>query len=98
MDEIEDCLSHTTKCSCGHDVDHLVKFQYYREKAEWGGNYMVIYTGLNHFLPVWKRIIVAVKYILGIDNTYCTFTESMLDASEVERLKDYLNSCFSTGG
>lgn len=57
-----------------------------------------IHTGMNHYLPWYKRLIIGLKYILGIDNTHCMYSECYLkleDASKmIDVLKGYVNSPF----
>lgn len=79
-------VNHITNCSCGADADHRVEFRFYACTRPT----LVVSTGLNHYLSFWKRLGVGVKYILGIDNTRCTYVETCLDADEVKRLRKYL--------
>ena len=57
-----------------------------------------VHTGMNHYLPWYKRLVIAFKYILGIDNTNCIYSESYInveDASKlIDILKTYVNSPF----
>lgn len=89
--EGSESLTHQTKCNCGHDVDHVVSFSYWPDKKY--GGMMCVSTGLNHYLSLWRRIGVAFRYILGIDNTYCTYTETVLDLMEMNNLREYLEKC-----
>ena len=82
-------MKHTCSCDCGIDQDHTVVFRYWRETKPFPST-LTIHTGLNHYLPMWRRLIVAIKYVLGIDNTYCTYTETSLSGKAVSELHDYL--------
>lgn len=82
-------MKHVCSCDCGIDQDHTVVFRYWRETKPFPST-LTIHTGLNHYLPVWRRLIVAIKYVLGIDNTYCTYTETMLDGKAVGELQQWL--------
>lgn len=80
---------HVLSCMCGHDLDHSVVFEYWRAEGSFPST-LTVYTGLNHYLPVWKRLAVAIKYVLGIDNTYCTYTETMIDGEAAANLHHWL--------
>ena len=84
-------LKHICSCECGIDQDHVVVLRYWRAEKSFPST-ITISTGLNHYLPVWKRLLVAIKYVLGIDNTYCTYTETSLSEQSVRDLKNYLNA------
>lgn len=46
---------------------------------------------MNHYQPVWKRFWIALKYVLGLDNTYHHYVETVLSAKQAIELRDYLN-------
>ena len=84
------CIAHTAVCDCGgFSKDHTVEFQYW-PNSEYGDSFSIS-TGLAHYLPWYKRLVVGLKYILGIDNTHCFYVETTLGQYEVDRLQKYIN-------
>lgn len=69
------------KCDCNYIGLHSVK-------AQVDGEHIYIYTSMNHWLPWYKRLGVAIKYILGIDNTYCDYHETVLEYNEFFKIVD----------
>lgn len=45
-----------------------------------------------HYLPWYKRLFIGVKYIFGIDNTYCQYTESVVNKEEMVRLSEWIDN------
>ena len=88
-------LKHVCHCDCGIDQDHVVVFRYWKETKPFPST-LTISTGLNHYLPVWRRLIVAIKYVLGIDNTYCTYTETSLSMEGASSLQDFINNVMAS--
>lgn len=43
-----------------------------------------IYTNMNHYLPWYKRVLVGMKYIFGIDNTFVHYTECVTKVSDLK--------------
>ena len=82
-------MKHICSCDCGIDQDHTVVFRYWREPNPFPST-LTIHTGLNHYLPMWRRLPVAIKYVLGIDNTYCTYTETSLSDKSISDLQDFI--------
>lgn len=76
-------------CSCT-DHSHLLRIDIY----EWNNEKPVeielsISTQLNHYLPLWKRILMGCKYILG-QNTGEWYTTTIVKNSDIERLKNII--------
>lgn len=78
------------RCQCGdYGKDHLVTLTLYKELDEPA---LAIGTGLNHYLGFWKRLKVGVKYILGIDNTYHSHVECLIECpSQIKGLKSFVD-------
>jgi hypothetical protein len=72
-------------CLCGDVKEHSL---YLRRDAEEEEVY--ISSTLNIYLPWWKRILVALKYIFGVINTTHTYTEIVVSKRDRERLKSWL--------
>lgn len=90
--------SHFLECDCGHNKDHNIWFEYHavRGTGEPMMDELYINAQLNHFLPLRKRLMVAIKYVLGIDNTYKNYTEIVISKEdEVRSLRDYLDTVLS---
>lgn len=84
--------SHRVQCSClgaNHNKDHVVDLDYWRDDEY--GDLLTISTGLAHYKGFFGRLWVAVKYVLGIDNTYCFYIETVVDKAELLRLKSYID-------
>lgn len=86
---MEELQSHVTKCRCGHDRDHNATFHYWPDSI--CGDDFTISTSLNHYLGFWARLVIGIKYVLGVDNTYYHYTESTLDKQELIKLQTYIN-------
>ena len=57
-----------TICDC-HDPHHMMAF-YYDEENDPEFDELYVETQLNQALPWWKRVIVAVGYVLGKRSIY----------------------------
>lgn len=77
-------------CDCGDDTDHTVSFWY---SGEGRFSYLCVYTSLQHYASVWKRLKLAVKYVLGIDNTFTPYTETVVSKENAVKLKAFLEEC-----
>lgn len=76
------------ECMCERTRDHLTSFIFLPDDPD----SVIVGSSLNHYLPIWKRLIIGVKFILGIDNTYCQYTEALVDKKEMLRLKIWVDS------
>lgn len=75
---VQDNKTFTLKCSCNDIGLHDVKFQVsFDEKF---GDDVCIYTSMCHYIPWYKRLYNAAKYVLGIDNTFVDYVETMVDS------------------
>ena len=82
----------TFKCGCGDPVDeHVTKVWVDKEDET-----VCIYSSLDHYLPWYKRVIPAVKYVLGIDNTFVHYKETYMDTRDfiktIMDIKDFIKT------
>jgi len=74
----------TFECEClSHK--HLVKFVLDDED-----NFLSVIVNLNNWLPWYKRILVGIKYILGLPTNYHEFDEVILQQKDIQRLQEIL--------
>ena len=77
------------ECGC-RNPDHLLIMSYDIEDDDFDD--LFIYKGLNHYLPFWKRLIIGVRYILGMRNKHkIHFAETVVNEDEVKEMKKFLN-------
>lgn len=74
-------------CNCS-GLDHNVVFDYDEQYGE-----LIIHAQLNHYLPWYKRIPLAIRYIFGYDTHRCHYIETVLlkGGNEIQKIKDLLN-------
>ena len=70
-------------CDCG-DMGHSVCF----DKDEDG--FVSVYYQMNHFRPWYKRLVLGVKYIFGINTFDYHYLDIVLSKKEATELKEYL--------
>lgn len=80
-------ISFDIKCACGYNRDHLTRLVLSEDFED-----VIVGSGLNHYLPWYKRLTIAVKYVLGIDNTHCQYTESVVSKEEMVRLSEWIDN------
>jgi len=74
----------TLNCDCSKTLGlHSSKVWIDMEDEE-----VLIYTSMVHYLPWYKKVIPAIKYITGIDNTHVDYMETYLT---LEDFKGKLN-------
>lgn len=66
------------ECEC-NSPEHLIKVELIDED-------FVITVQLVHWRPWWKRIFIAIRYILGLSEPYGHWDCSILKAIDVRRL------------
>lgn len=89
------CVEHKSVCRCGgYGKDHDVSFQHWPDPQT--GDEFTISTSLSHYLPWYKRLLVAIKYTLGIDNTFVFYKETMLDKQELTKLHTFISGVVET--
>lgn len=76
--------NHFVICSC-LSSEHTLRFMYDKEDKE-------IYTEvyLNQHNNVFKRIIIAIKYIFGYTSKYGHFDCTLMSAEEAKKLSFFL--------
>lgn len=72
------------KCDCGHPVEHLIVFSNYGDDEDF-----IVHTTMNHFLPWYKRIPRAIKYVMSVQNI--THVESVVSQENIDSLVTWLN-------
>lgn len=81
---------HCLKCHCGDDREHLITFKFYDQDKDWN-DFVIANAALNHYLPWYKRVPIALKYLFGIDNTHCHYVESIYDKATMVKLQTWIN-------
>lgn len=66
-------------CQCS-SPEHTLNFIYFNEDQELYG-----FIHLNHF-PLWKRLWIGLKYILGFHSKHGHFAEFMMRSDDVAKL------------
>jgi hypothetical protein len=69
------------ECQCG-SPDHLVSF--FRDEDDVGVN-----VQMSPYLPIWRRVLVALRYALGLD-TRCHWGDALLTPAERARVARFL--------
>jgi hypothetical protein len=87
LNRFEDFKEAIITCDCGDLVNHIL---YINEDDD---GFISLNLALNHFLPWYKRVVVACKYVLGLDNTYFHYVELVIrkDSEDVKQLMEFLN-------
>lgn len=80
----------TIFCDCSDMRDHVIDIRHYDDGDAWDDT-ITVSLAMNHYQPVWKRFWIALKYVLGLDNTYHHYVETVLSAKQAIELRDYLN-------
>lgn len=80
------------KCTCGSSR-HAVEVAIWRKDPTLSGDvdFFYINTAMCHYLPWYKRLWVATLYVLGIDNTYTDYKETVITKENTIKLRDWLN-------
>lgn len=76
-------------CNCG-SVEHQFLISYWNDHEGWDETYVEIH--LTKQWPIWRRIVLAVKYIFGYQCRYGAFQEVVLHPDQVRELRDKLNT------
>ena len=83
---------HYTACNCG-SPDHIVRFSYDNEME--GDELCWIEVQLRQWRPFWKRIYVAIRYVLGYESRYGHWDCATIDLKEGRKLRNFLNSAIA---
>lgn len=70
-------------CQC-ESLEHSIRF-YYEPDLDC----VVLDTHLIR-IPLWKRIVYAIKYILGYQSKYGAFDETLLNGDRISELQSFL--------
>jgi len=75
------------ECKCS-DVGHLVVL----ERTEWEGEEpnLYLYLQLNHYLPFYKRVWNAIKYIFGTIDHQCHWSGTLITDESAKNLQTLL--------
>jgi len=79
-------------CICSDPYkDHLVRVMRDTEDLFTDGTVEYYMSSqLNHYASFWKRLCIAFKYVLGIDNTYCHYTESIISQKQMNEFVKFI--------
>lgn len=73
-------------CAC-HSKEHLIAFEYVPDD-----NLLSTHISLNHYLPWYKRIVVAFKYVFSIKrNGHSDWNVWLLHWQDAQRLKTFFD-------
>lgn len=76
---------HHFDCQC-HYYEHCVRFTLDDEDGD-----VCVEVRMNHFLPWWKRLWVAVGYVLGFTGPHGHFGDTRLKSDDWARLHNLLD-------
>jgi hypothetical protein len=73
-------------CEC-HSVEHQILFTYNEEISnDWPPEvYMQVY--LNSYHTIWRRVVIAFKYIFGHKSRYGAWDEFIFNKEDVHKLE-----------
>lgn len=81
--------THYFECMCRAPY-HLIRI----DIEDWDDKFtpdLIIYNQLSTYLSWWKRILVAFKYVFGIERQNCDYSDTVLDEKKATELRDMLN-------
>ena len=84
---------HHTVCNCG-SPDHIVRFAYDSDMES--DEVCWIEVQLRQWRSVWKRIYVAIRYILGYECRYGHWDCTTIDLTEAHKLHDFLGRAIAS--
>jgi len=80
--------SFNLKCSC-YVEDHTIRFSSYSyEREELSLSAEIL---LRNWKPIWRRCVIAFKYVFRIGNMDTHFDSTLIEKSEAIKLRDFLN-------
>lgn len=82
-------------CAC-HSPEHIMRFSVMDWGVKEAPSFDVCFA-LEKF-PLWKRIIVAIKYIFGYESQYGHFDEIVLGDKQVEEIQQVINHYWKLRG
>lgn len=73
------------ECDCG-SFNHLTRFGYFEDDNE----FVYLNTQLNHYLPWYKRLWIAINYLFAREVEQCNYTESCISVDTRKQLIAFL--------
>lgn len=74
------------ECDC-HEPFHQVILDFDQEEQE-----VMIYTQMKNYLPWYKRLIAAFKYVFLLDTTRIDYVEALVSSkAELESIRDFFD-------
>lgn len=52
---------------------------------------LIIYNQLSVYLPWYKRVYNAIRYVFGLERSNCDYTDTMINEKKAIELRDMLN-------
>jgi len=86
--------SHYIECAC-HLFDHTIRFTIDDWEDDPNTN-LIVETRMSHFLPWYRRIALAFKYVLGLDTT-CQYSETIIPPETFPKLRALLDEAEALG-
>lgn len=74
-------------CACS-DIAHTIRFY---SDADPDYEEFGLEVALNHYLPWYKRVWVAVKYVFGFKADYGQYDSWILDSNDRKRLRELMD-------
>lgn len=74
------------ECDC-HDHGHMIIFDYIKDQY---GKDVYLSVQPNRDIRFWKRLVYAVRYVLGIQYSGSNFEEVVLDDKAIADIVDFL--------
>lgn len=85
MEESKENVNELFICQC-HSIDHQLVFSY---DKDWDEVFVSVY--LKPEPNIFKRMVIAIKYIFGYKSIYGPFDEFIFKKSDAERLQEVVN-------
>jgi hypothetical protein len=77
-------------CVC-HSMDHAIRVSYMEDEDDIRCHELYIDTQFPRQKNLWERLVLAVRYVFGMDMQHNTYGEAVLDVVSVNRLRRFLN-------
>ena len=81
------------QCECVANSDHTIRVicddGIYGDEQIHAPQF-VVSAQMSHYKGFWGRLLIAIKYVLGIDNTYCHYTETICSIEQMDRLNKFV--------
>jgi len=73
------------ECKC-RSFEHLLRF-YHDTSGDWDD--LGVSVQMSHYLPWWRRLWVAAKYVMGLD-TRCHYEDVLLEPEDRKRVAEFM--------